>query len=279
MNQSTDVLTPATLNTQRAWPRNLWPHRWLFLSLLEREIKNRYVGSLTGLFWAVLHPMLLLLVYALVFRLVFRVHTPEMEQHGFTAFVAMGLWPWLMLQEGVQRGALAIQNHAGLIKKVALPHELLVYATVAATFLVHGLGLMLVMLVLTLLGIPMHWGGMAAGLLWLLPLFLGTAGLGLGLSALQTLFRDVEHVLGPVFMVLFYATPVLYAASMVPEPIRTALQWNPLTHAIEPIRIWSLGLPWPHPLWAGAWAVGSVLLFLVGRAFFVRLSPYFEDFL
>jgi lipopolysaccharide transport system permease protein len=101
--------------------KNLWPYRWLLLNFLSREIKSRYVGSVSGIFWALLHPLALLAVYAVVFTAIFKVKFPELEDHSFILFVAVGLWPWLCFQEGAQRGALAVQNGGGLIKKVAFP--------------------------------------------------------------------------------------------------------------------------------------------------------------
>ncbi len=101
---------------------------WLFLNLLTREIRNRYVGSASGLFWLVLHPMILLGLYAVVFSFIFKVKLPGLETEGFVTFVAIGLWPWLAFQEAVQRGATALTGNAALIKKAAFPREMVVWA-------------------------------------------------------------------------------------------------------------------------------------------------------
>src|SRR5258707_14943369 len=91
--------------------------RALFANFLRREIRSRYLGSYSGLAWALLHPLALLAVYGFVFTTVFR--TGAMDGRAFLHFVAVALWPWLAAQEALQRGTRAIGAHAGLIRKVA----------------------------------------------------------------------------------------------------------------------------------------------------------------
>lgn len=259
--------------------RNLWPYRWLLLNFLSREIRNRYVGSVSGFFWALFHPLALLAVYALVFTAIFRVKFPELEGSSFILFVAVALWPWLTFQEGAQRGALAVQNGGGLIKKVAFPHELLVYAAVLSTHAVHVSGFMLVLGVLALAGNELHFLSLPLVFLLFGMQLLFTSGLALFLAALQVLLKDVEHFLAPLFMIWFYATPVLYPASLVPPQVQQVIAWNPLSYFITRIRDLLMGgniqIGWQDGLMlAGCW-----LFFVAGRWFFNRLSPYFEDFL
>lgn len=259
--------------------RKLWPYRWLLLNFLSREIKSRYIGSVSGFFWALLHPLALLAVYALVFTAIFRVRFPELEGHSFILFVAVALWPWLSFQEAAQRGAQSVQNGGGLIKKVAFPHELLVYGAVLSTYAIHVTGFLLVLGILALAGNDLHFLSLPLVLLLLCMQLLFTSGLTLILAALQVLLKDVEHFLAPCFMIWFYATPVLYPASLVPQQIQQVMAWNPLSYFITRIR---------EQLMAGTSQIGwqdvgmlagSLFIFVAGRWFFNRLSPYFEDFL
>ncbi len=257
----------------------LWQYRWLFLNFLSREIKSRYVGSVSGFFWALLHPLALLAVYATVFTTIFKVKFPELAGHSFVVFVAVALWPWLCFQEGVQRGALAVQNGAGLVKKVAFPHELLVYGAVGATYAIHVVGFILVLVVLALAGNALHFAGAPLLLLLFMMQLLFTSGLSLILSALQVLLKDVEHFLAPIFMIWFYATPIVYPATQVPLRIQQVIEWNPLSYFITRIRellmFGASQIGWQDLVML----CGSLLVFLGGRWFFNRLSPYFEDFI
>ena len=256
---------------------NPWRHRWLFLALIEREIRNRYVGSLAGLFWALVHPLVLLGVYAAVFATIFRVQLPGNQL--FVTFVALALWPWLAFQESVQRGAQAVRAHGSLVRKVAFPHELLVLSAVAATFAVHLFGYALVLLVLGLSGIGLAWGGIPQAAAALAALFVLALAGGLALGALQVFVPDTEQFLAPAFMVLFYATPVLYPLSIAPDWLQAILAWNPLRYLIEPIRD-GLASGGAWPAWP-VWALWLAALPLLGGALalFRRLSPHFEDFL
>jgi ABC-type polysaccharide/polyol phosphate export permease len=257
----------------------VWKFRWLFVNFLRREISNRYVGTISGLFWVLLNPLALLAIYWFVFAVVFKVSIPEMKGRDFIEFVALGLWPWLAFQEGLQRGSMSIQNAEGLIKKVSFPHELLVYGSVLSTYLVHMAGFLFVLMVMGVSGKEIHFLALPAVFVILLFQVIFTMGMALLLSALQVFIRDVEHFLAPMMMVWFYATPVLYTANMVPEQIRSVMALNPMASYIGLVRDALLhgvvDLNWQVALLAA----GSLALFIFSRLLFRRLSPHFEDFL
>jgi ABC-type polysaccharide/polyol phosphate export permease len=253
--------------------------RWLFVTFFRRELSSRYSGTLGGGLWALGQPVMMLAIYSFVFRTVLKVGFPELGEHGFTAFVACALWPWMAFQEGIQRATQAVVGNAGLVKKVVFPHELLVLASVAATFAIHFLGFAVVLTALAAFGEPLHPGGLPIVALGWLVLFVLATGLALMTAALQVFLKDIDHLLGPVLMVMFYLTPILYPISQVPEAVRVPLAANPLVHVLEPIRAALLhgtaaGLP--TLLVLASVAVG---IFLAARQLFIRLSGSFEDFL
>jgi lipopolysaccharide transport system permease protein len=252
-------------------------NRALFVNFLRRELMTRYLGSMTGLAWALVHPLALLGVYWFVFTSVFR--AAAFEGKSFLLFVAVALWPWLAAQEGLQRATVSLAGYAGLIRKVAFPHELVVYASVAATFALHFAGYLAVLVVLWAFGEPVHFDGLLLALpLWLV-LAVAVVGLGLLLAGLQVFIRDVEHVLMPVLMILMYLTPILYPLTLVPERLRPWVALNPFGWLVERLRAALLdGRLAPRPEDAVALAA-ALALFFAGRWVFRRLSPQFEDFL
>jgi ABC-type polysaccharide/polyol phosphate export permease len=254
-------------------------HRALFRRFLVREIKNRYLGSLSGYFWVLAQPLAQLALYSLVFTTIFRVRFPELEQHSFVEFVAIALWPWLAFQEGVQRAMVAISNNAGLIKKIALPHELLVYTAVGGSYAVHGVGFLLILGVLAASGSEIHLMALPAVFLLLSLLFLLTMGLALILATLQVFLRDIEHVFAPVLMLWFYASPILYPISLVPEPFRTLLLANPLSYFFDRLRALLMFGDWKFTEIDALVALGSLLVFGLGLGFFRRCAGRFEEFL
>lgn len=250
--------------------------RALFANFLRRELFTRYLGSITGLAWAFVHPLVLLVVYHFVFTTIFK--TQRFGNESFLAFVAVALWPWLAAQEGIQRGATSLGNYAGLIRKVAFPHELVVYASVSATLLLQLAGYLAVIVALVVYGEPLHLSGLLIAIpLWIV-LAIGVIGITLFFAALQVFVRDVEHVLMPGLMILMYLTPILYPLNLVPEAIRPWVALNPFSWLVGRLRDallnGHLALQWGDAI-AVAVALG---LFFAGRWVFRRLSPHFEDF-
>jgi ABC-type polysaccharide/polyol phosphate export permease len=248
----------------------------LWRNFFSREVRQRYLGSVTGLAWALVHPLALLAVYHFVFTKIFRVG--NFGSGSFLAFVAVALWPWLAAQEALQRGVTSLASYAGLIRKAAFPHEAIIYASVAATFALQFAGYLVVLVVLAVLGEPIRLEGLLLAVpLWLV-LMLAVSGLALALASLQVFVRDVEHVLMPVLMMLMYLTPILYPLTVVPGNFRPWVAANPVSWLVTRMRD-ALLEGQIAPQWSDAVAVAIALaLFAGGLWMFRRLSPYFEDF-
>jgi ABC-type polysaccharide/polyol phosphate export permease len=230
----------------------------------------------TGLAWALLHPLALLAVYHFVFTTVFR--TGSMNRTSFLAFVAVALWPWLAAQEGLQRATTSIASYGGLIRKVAFPHEIIVYASFGATLVLQFTGYVAVLIVLIAFGEPLHLSGLVLAIpIWIV-MAIGVAGLALAFAAIQVFVRDVEHVLMPTLMILMFLTPILYPLSLVPDGMKPWVAANPFAYLVTRLRDamldGRLGLEWTDAIAV----LVSLALFAGGRWVFRRLSPYFEDF-
>ena len=251
--------------------------RALLANFFKRELTTRYLGTTTGLAWALLHPIALLAVYYFVFTTVFR--AGSFGGKSFLLFVAVALWPWQAAQEGLQRATGSLAGYAGLIKKVAFPHEIVVYASIGSTLTLQFVGYLAILVVLAIFGEPVRFEGLLVAVpLWFV-LAIAVTGLALLLAALQVFIRDVEHVMMPVLMIFMYLTPILYPLTMVPERLRPWVAANPFGWLVVRLRDalldGDLALHWGD---AVALAV-ALALFFAGRWVFRRLSPHFEDFL
>lgn len=249
----------------------------LYSNLLKREMRARYLGSAAGAAWVVLHPFVLLIVYHFVFTRVFRARTSGAE--SFLAFVAVALWPWLAVQESIQRGVTSLGSYSSLIRKVAFQHEIVIYASVSATLLLQFAGYVVVLAALVIYGEPLHISGLLFAVpLWLI-MALGVVGVTLFFSALQVFMRDVEHMLMPLLMILMYLTPILYPLSLVPESMRGWVALNPFSWFVGRLREslidGNTSLPWSD----GVAFLCSATFFIAGLWVFRRLSPHFEDFI
>jgi ABC-type polysaccharide/polyol phosphate export permease len=249
-------------------------------NFVRRELAGRYTGTLLGGLWALGQPVLLLAIYAFVFRAIFKVRLPDESGASFVTLVACALWPWTAFQEAVQRGTVAITANAELVRKVCFPYQLLVLATVTASFITHLGGFAVVVVVLAVAGEPLQAVGLpTVAAAWALA-FILAIGAALIAAALQVVIRDVEPALGPLLMLLFYATPVLYPLAMVPDAVRPWAELNPLVHVVEPIRMALLdgeALAGFTALWPAALA--ALMLLVSSYWLFRRFSAYFQDFL
>jgi lipopolysaccharide transport system permease protein len=211
--------------------------RGLLLGLLRRDLKDRYAGTVAGLGWALLQPAMMLALYAFVFAFIFRVRLPGAESAlAYVVFVAATLWPWFMLQEGVMRAMSALRAQATLVRKTTLPRDIPVTVAVLGSAAVQLAGYLVVLLCLQLAGANFKLSGFPLWLVLLMTLLSLILACSFLASLAQLVWRDLEHVVQPIFMIVFYATPILYPLSLVPAEMRTLLQWNPLAWWVERLR-------------------------------------------
>jgi len=250
---------------------------WLFLRFAQREVANRFAGSLLGGLWAFVHPLALLFIYSFVFTTVLRVRAIADSSVPYVVFVAVSLWPWMAFQEAVSRGTASVVANGALVKKIPFAHELVVYAAVASSYAVQLLGFAVALGFIALTGGHLKPTGIGLLLFSLLATLSLATGLALLLGAMQVFVRDTEQALGHVLAMLFYLCPILYSASMMPDWMQTLMRLNPVAVLLEASRSALLnGRPWPN-LVEVASAIFCLLVLLLGRLVFHRLSPHFEE--
>ena len=247
--------------------------------LISRELRSRFTGSLTGWVWLVATPLLMLAVYAFVFGTIFSARVPAGFELPFWAWLAVALWPWLAFSEGLQRAAGAIQQHAALISKVAIPRHLLVNSSVCAVFILHSIGFIAVLFVIQSVAADIHWTAIPYVILLIATLYGFALGLGFLLASFQVFIRDLEQLLPTALMFWFFLTPIIYPPELLPEAVESFLWLNPMTWWVEEIRAALFtGKSFPDAdLILILLGVAGTLV--VGRWVFNRLSPHFEDFL
>jgi lipopolysaccharide transport system permease protein len=251
---------------------------WHFL---QRELRNRYLGSISGGLWALLQPLAQLAIYGFVWAYVFKQRAPggDASPAAIVPFLAVGMWPWNAFAECLMRSTTVIQENAGLIGKVSLPRPVLVIASAGASFLLHGFGFIAIMVVLALLGMKIHLIMLPLALLAFMQLFLLGLGLAFLFSAIQVFVRDLSQVLSQLIPLWMFLSPVLYSRDFLPEAYRGWLSVNPFTFYPEYLRSILLGFG-EISVTTQATAFGvAVATCAIGYAVFRRLNPRFEDFL
>lgn len=251
----------------------------IFRLLVGRQIREKYLNSGAGLLWALFVPLAQLAIYAFVFIEIFRVRFPGMDSGGYVAFVAVAMWPWNAFAESLQRAATSVSDHRDLIGKISVPFELLPLTTVTASFLVNLAGFAAVLAIMRLLGQPVHLAGLPGTCLVLLALYGFTVGLAFFLAAVNVFVRDLAHLLPPLLMLWYFATPILYPLAFVPSPYQPVLALNPMTDYAEALRGLLLGGQWLPGLGESLLFVVAATVVALGLIFFRRVASHFEDYL
>lgn len=206
--------------------RALVAYRGLLRGLVQRDLTVKYKGSILGVAWSLLHPLVMVAVYTLAFRYVVRVPIER-----FPLFLLSGLLPWMFFTSALSAATGSVADNGTLVRKVAFPRVVLPLAAVASA-LVQFL-LMYTVLVPTALvmgaGLSLSWAALVPVVL-LQAAF--TAGLGLLMATAYVFVRDARHLLDVALQVWFWLTPVVYAASLAPETLRRWLQLNPMMHFV-----------------------------------------------
>ena len=251
-----------------AQTRTLFRYRLLIESLVGRELKARYRGSVLGFFWSFVNPLLLLLTYVVVFTVVMPgTHSPAMEP--FALFFFCGILPWTWFSSSLLESSGVLIASGNLIKKVLFPAEVLPVVTVFAN-LAHfllGLPILLVFLI--------YYGRLRPEAL-LLPLpilvqLVFTLGLALALSALTVHFRDIQNILGHLLHLLFFASPVLYLYGEVHGRLRSFLRLNPMSHVLVSYQQILFDGHFQHGEGLALAALAALLTFAIGAFLFDRL--------
>lgn len=251
----------------------LWEYRELVYFLAWRDIKVRYKQTFFGAAWAVMQPVLTMLVFSLFFG---RLAGVPSDGAAYPLFTFAALVPWGFFSYGLTQSANSLVASSNVVKKVYFPRIAIPLATVLSGAVDFVLALAVLGLMMAAYGAPL-----TANALWLPPLFLLTFaaafGAGLWLAALNVYYRDVRYTLPFVAQLWLFATPVAYPSSMIPDPWRTAYGLNPMAGVVEGFR-WALlgtGSP-PGPMVAVS-AVAATLAAAGGAVYFRRMERTFAD--
>jgi lipopolysaccharide transport system permease protein len=252
-------------------------YRSLIQSLVARELKARYRGSVLGFFWSFINPLLLLLVYSFVFSVVL---INRSKTQPYAIFLFCGILPWTWFSSSVLEASNVLISGGNLIKKVLFPAEVLPFVTVLANMVHFLLGLPILFLFMAIYGVRPD----LAGLLWfpvaLLVQLILTLGLSLIVSSLTVHFRDIKDILGNLMTFWFFATPIIYDMTLFDDkPLgKTLINLNPFTHlAVSYQEILFYQGPVGHWKWLLALGVASIGVFLLGYFLFDRLRDSFAE--
>ncbi|MCJ7543134.1 MAG: ABC transporter permease [Phycisphaerae bacterium] len=272
-----------TLKLLLRFLRRLLSNRSMIWAMALREMRGRYAGTLVGLVWSVLHPLMMILIYWVVFSLGFRI-----KPSGDTPFIIYflcGLLPWAAFSETVTASTHAITGNPHLVKKAIFPTEVLPFVHLVASMVSHIIMLLILVTIMPFNRQPFSLYNLQF-VYFLVGMAVFSVGLGWVVSAMNVFFRDVGQVLSVVLNMWFWLTPVVWAEDMLqrlPAALQIVPKLNPMYYVVHGYRAsfipsfyegfwcrWKLGLYF--------WVVSMAMLVL-GGLLFRRLKPDFPEVL
>lgn len=253
-------------------------HRALLKELIKRDILVRYRGSVLGLSWSFLHPVMMLVIYTFVFSVVFQARWQggSGSKTEFALALFAGLIIFNLFAECINKAPTLVMSNTAYVKKVVFPLEVLPIVTLASAFFHLSISLFVWLLFyLAFFGLPPATFALVA--VPLIPLTLFVLGLSWLLAALGVYLRDISQVVGVATTALLFLSPIFYPVSALPQNLQGFIHLSPLTVAVEQARdvmIWGKGI---H---LGSWLLylaASLACAWLGFAFFQRTRKGFAD--
>jgi len=259
--------------------KSMFEYRGLIWNFIKRDISSKYVGSLLGLYWSVLNPIINIVVYIMVFGVFLKVRLPGTTSiWDFALYFAAGFVPWLTFQESIMRASHSIIDNKNYIKKVPFPSEIFPIYTTLSEFvnLFIGLGIYLILFFIL--------KGMPTIFILILPVaiilqLVFTLSLGFFLSSGAVYFRDIPTMLGTLFMIWFWATPIAYIVNLIPTDFQWIVQLNPAYYMLEIYRDALFYGKLPELNILVPFLMFSVVLFAISIWFFRRTKTGFGELL
>lgn len=265
---------------RRAVWRPLWelPRRLdLILSLTRRELSVRYKGSILGIVWALVTPLVMIGIFTFIFAGVFGARFgPGGTAWDYALYLFCGLLPWTAFQESVQLSSTTVVSHSNLVKRVVFPLEALPVAQALSSLSTQLFGSVALLAATLILHRELH-----LSILWLpvllVPQLTATIGASWLLASLGVYIRDIVQGVALVLMAWMYLTPIIYPESVIPERYRRIVDLNPFTALVRSYR--RIFLEGDVPDWSGLgyFAVFAVAMFVFGYWWFAKTRKGFAD--
>ncbi len=251
----------------------LWRYRELIFFLTWRDIKVRYKQAVLGIAWAVLQPLLTMLIFTVIFGILLQ--TPS-QGLPYPLFALSALLPWQLFATALQRSSISLVGNANLITKIYFPRLAIPISSVMAALVDFGVSFVVLLGVMAYYGFWPGWN-----ILWLFPMVLLTLftalSVGLWLSALNVQYRDIQHMVPFIIQVWMYASPIVYPIEIIPSGLwRSLYGLNPMVGVIQGFRWALLGTAPPDLTLLVSSGVVLVLL-ISGLFYFRRMEKTFAD--
>jgi len=270
-NERVTVIEPA-----KGWEfpdfKELKAYQDLFYFLVWRDIKVLYAQTVLGFSWAILNPLVQIIIFSIIFGKVAKIPTDGIP---YVLFSTVAIIPWAYMSESMSASSQSLVGGQNLLGKVYFPRIIFPLTSVLAKLVDFSISMMLVVAVMFYFQISPTWNLVYLPLLVLLMMIVPT-GVGLWLSALAIRYRDVKFAMPFIIKMLIYSAPILYTASAIPDQYRFLYSLNPIVAVVEGYRACLLGMPMPWEFILPGSLV-AVLVLIFGAIYFRRMERVFVD--
>jgi ABC-type polysaccharide/polyol phosphate export permease len=259
--------------------RNLIEKRGLLYQLVRRDFEQRFVGSVIGWIWGLIHPLVLLVSWWFVFQVCMKQTLPPTEvTQNYPLFLFAGMLPWLLFSETVQRSASSVLEQASLITKTVFPAEMIPISVFLSTLVSHLMGLVLM---IGAAAVILNHISVFVILLPVYMLVIGLFAVGLGwiVASVHVFLRDTAQLMSVILTFWFWLTPILITEQTFPSWARFVLMMNPLFYAVRSYRTLLLSSRAPELRDLAIAAAFGCGAFVVGGLFFRQMKRGFADVL
>ena len=249
--------------------------RWLELmrNLAVRDVETRYKHSLLGLYWALINPLVMALIYSFVFATILHASSKPLP---YVVFLLTGLTFWNVFNNGVMSATTSITGNAQLLAKLYFPRVVLPTAGVLARLIDFGFSFVILMIFILLYRVPIHWTMLFLPLI-LIPQILFTMGIGFLTAALNVLYRDINQLIGLFLMMWMYLSPVMFQFTTLSEKLQAVLFLNPMGSFIQVERNLIFTGTFGNPAYGWTIAIWTIFVYALGLRIFKRIEPLFAE--
>ncbi len=276
MTSNSDNVPLTIIKPAKGWEvidfRELKEYRDLFYFLVWRDIKVLYAQTILGFAWAILNPLVQIVIFTVIFGKVAKIPT---EGIPYVLFVTVAIIPWTYMSAAMTQSSQSLVTNQSMLGKIYFPRLLFPITPVLSKLVDFSISLVILLAVFVYYRVAPTWNLLFFPVVVLMMLCV-PAGVGLWLSALAIRYRDVKFAMHYFIQLLMYTAPIVYSASSIPQEYRFIYSLNPIVAVIEGSRACLLGtdIPWAYTF---PGAITAIILLVSGAMYFKRMERVFVD--
>jgi lipopolysaccharide transport system permease protein len=257
--------------------KRLYEYRVRLFEGVYHDVKQRYAGSIFGLFWAIAFPLAQLTIYAVLYAVIFKIRPSGLTEMGYVLLVFSGLVPLLMYNEGVATAIGSLTSNKTLLSSTVFPVELIPVRTVLSAQTPSFFGLLITLILGFILGKTSYQALIMIPILWIL-LLMFMIGLSWMLSLFALVLKDIQNIFSLVTMMMIFLSPFAYTPDMVPSGLQPIIYLNPLSYYVIPFQQVIAYGSWPDLHILIVTFLISTSTFIVGLKIFTKSKGVFFDY-